>query len=347
MRRIAATIATVAMGLSLASCAGGSGDEGNDSFDTSSPDVVNVYSSRHYDVDKKIYDRFKKDTGIKINVVEGKADELIERVKREQSNPSADVFLTVGAESLYPLNQAGVLADSTSPKIKESIPENYRGDNWMGIASRARVIAYNKDKVDPKDLKTYDSVTDPKFKGKLLTRSSSSSYNQALLASFVSLWGEDKAKDWAQGVVDNFAREPKGNDRDQARAIASGEGDIAIMNSYYWAQMKKSSDPEERKITDKVGLTFPENTHLNLSYASVLKGAKHTDNAKKFLEYLASPEIQELIANDNGEFPLNPAAPLPEVQKSWGTFTPQKLDYATFGKERPVATRIFDEVGWK
>ncbi|WKD62138.1 Iron deficiency-induced protein A precursor [Corynebacterium ciconiae DSM 44920] len=345
MRRVAATIVAAAAGLSLASCS--SGGDTPEEFNTDSPNVVNVYSSRHYDVDKMIYDRFTKDTGIEINVVEGKADELIERVKREKSDPPADVFLTVGAESLFSLNEEGILGDSMTPEIEQAIPEHFRGDNWMGVASRARVIAYNKDTVNPEDLTTYDSLTDPKFKGKVLSRSSSSSYNQALLSSFVALNGEDEAKEWAQGVVDNFARDPKGNDRDQAKAVAAGEGDIAIMNSYYWAQMKHSSDPEEQKVTEKVGLSFPENTHLNISYASVLEGAKHADNAKSFLEYLASPEIQELIAEENGEFPMNPQAQLPEVQKSWGEFTTQKLDFATFGDERPVATRIFDEVGWK
>lgn len=345
MRRLTATIVAAAVGLSLASCS--SGGDAPEEFDKDSPDVVNVYSSRHYDVDKEIYDRFEKDTGIEINVVEGKADELIERVKREKSNPAADVFLTVGAESLFPLNEEGVLGDSMTPKIEKSIPENFRGDNWMGIVSRARVIAYNKETVDPEELTTYESITDPKFKGKVLSRSSSSSYNQALLSSFVALNGEDEAKEWAQGVVDNFARDPKGNDRDQAKAVVAGEGDVAIMNSYYWALMNRSSDPEERKVAEKIGLAFPENTHLNISYASVIDGAKHADNAKTFLEFLASPEIQELIAEENGEFPLNPEAKLPEIQASWGEFTPQDLDFATFGKERPIATRIFDEVGWK
>ncbi|MFW0107774.1 extracellular solute-binding protein [Rothia sp. P7181] len=349
MRRfLATTFATALFATGVVGCSGAADTTtAAPSEDKSNTKVLNLYSSRHYDADKEVYKMFEEETGIKLNVVEGKSGELIERVTREANNPEADVFLTVGAESISQLNDAGVIADSTSETIANNIPEKYRGENWMGIVSRARVIAYNKDTVDPSTIKTYEDITKPEWKGKVLARSSSSSYNQALLASFVALDGQEKATEWAQGVVDNFAREPKGNDRDQAKAVAAGEGDLAIMNSYYWALMNRSSDPEVVKVTEKVGMIFPEKTHLNLSYASVLKGAKNKDNAIKFLEFLSSEKTQEFIAQENGEFPLNPKTGLPEPQKSWGEFTTQDLDFSTFGKDKPEATRIFDQVGWK
>ncbi|MBN9644347.1 extracellular solute-binding protein [Corynebacterium mendelii] len=321
--------------------------EAKEATDKASSDVLKVYSSRHYDTDKEVYEMFEKETGIKIDLVEGKSGELIERISREAGDAQADVFLTVGAESIAQLVDADAITKSTSPTIEKNIPDNYRGENWMGIVSRARVIAYDKDRTDPSLIKSYEDLTKPEWNGKVLARSSSNSYNQALLSSFISLWGKEKATEWAQGVVDNFAREPKGNDRDQAKAVVAGEGDLAIMNSYYLVRMAKSSDPEEVKVAEKIGLIFPEKTHVNLSYAAVLKGAEHQDNAIKFLEFLSSEKVQEFIAENNGEFPLNPAAPMPEMQKSWGEFTIQDLDFATFGEEKPEATLIFDQVGWK
>ncbi|MDO5747236.1 MAG: extracellular solute-binding protein [Actinomycetaceae bacterium] len=308
---------------------------------------LNVYSSRHYDVDKKLYDKFTEETGVKVNVVEGKGPELVERLVREKDAPEADLFVTVGAESISQLNDEGVLGEYSSETIEKNIPEQYRGDGWMGMSSRARVVAYVKDQVDPSAITSYEDLTKPEWKGQILVRPSESSYNQALVASFVDTMGKDKAKEWAQGVTDNMAREPKGNDRDQAKAIVAGEGKLAIMNSYYWVKLKNSSDPEEQKVAEKIDLIFPKDTHVNLSYAGVIKGGKNSVNAVKFMEFLTSSDIQTIIAEDNGEFPLNPETTVPEPQKSWLGFTPQKIDYATLGKHIPEATEIFTEVGWK
>ncbi|AZA12473.1 extracellular solute-binding protein [Corynebacterium choanae] len=348
MRRLLATAAASCLALGLVACSSDAADTAEDAVTFSDGDnVVNLYTSRHYDVDKELYEMFREKTGLELNVVEGKSDELIERINREKAAPAADLLLTVGAESIAQLKNNDLIEETTSPTLESSIDPKYRGDDWVGLMARARVLAYNKDTVDPATLTTYESITAPEFKGKVLARSSSSSYNQALLASFIDLWGEEKATEWAQGVVDNFAREPKGNDIDQAKAVAAGEGDVAIMNSYYWARLANSSDPEDAKVTEKVGLVFPENTHMNLSYGALLKGAKHKENAIKFLEFMASPEVQEKIAKENGEFPLNPQVTLPEPQASWGKFTTQDLDFATFGNNKPEATIIFDKVGWK
>lgn len=290
---------------------------------------------------------FTEETGIKLNVVEGKAPELIERLTREKADPAADIFLTVGAESIWQLNQEEILGEYKSEMVEKNIPEEYRGDGWMGVASRARVIAYVKDEVDPSTITSYDDLTKPEWKGQVLARPSKSSYNQALVASFAELNGVDAATEWAKGVTDNFGREPNGNDRDQAKAIVAGEGKLAIMNSYYWALMDKSSDPEEKMVAEKIGLIFPENTHVNLSYAGIINGAKNEENAVKLMEFLSSDKAQSLIAQENGEFPLNPETEIPEPQKSWLGFTPQKLDYNELGKFIPDATKIFTEVGWK
>lgn len=311
------------------------------------PQVLNVYSSRHYDVDQEVNAMFEKETGIKINVVEGKAGELLERLTREKDAPQADLFLSVGAENISQLVEGDMLEAYSSDVIAKQIPEAFRGEKWMGVTARARIIGYVKDRVDPKDITSYDDLTKPEWEGKILVRSSSSSYNQALLASFISLNGEDKAREWAEGVVKNLAREPKGNDRDQAKAALAGEGDLAIMNSYYFVRMLNSSDPEEVKVAEEVGLIFPEDTHLNLSYAAVLKGAQHPENAVKFMEFLGSPAVQKLYVEKNGEFSLNEDVAYSEFQQSWGKFSPQALDFTNFGKEKPAAMLIFDEIGWK
>lgn len=309
--------------------------------------VLNIYSSRHYDVDKVVYENFEKATGIKINLVEGKSGELLERIKTEKDSPQADLFLTVGAESIYTLKNENLIEEYSSDVLNENIPAEYIGKGWNGVMARARIIAYPKETFDPSQIKTYDDLKDEKYKGKILVRSSSSSYNQALLASFIELNGLESAKSWAEGIVANMAREPKGNDRDQAKAVVAGEGELAIMNSYYFVRMSRSSDPAEVEVSEKLGLLFPEDTHINLSFSAILNGAKNKENAVKFIEFVTSVETQELYAKENGEFPLNKKVELPEIQKSWGEFTPQKLDFENFGKNRLDAVKIFDESKWK
>lgn len=320
---------------------------GCSSSDEDDPNVLNIYSSRHYDVDKEIYASFEKETGIKINVVEGKIGELKSRLKVEQGSPKADLLLTVGGESIYPLVNDKLLQNYDSETINKQVPKNLRGDGWMGMTTRARIIAYAKDRVDPSKIKTYDDIIAPEWKGKILVRPATSSYNQALLASFIEIYGKKEAQYWAKGVTDNMARPPKGNDRDQAKAIAAGQGDLAIMNSYYYVRMMNSSDPAEKAAAEKLGLIFPKDTHLNLSFAGLVKGAKHKDNAMKFMEYVTSEKIQNIYAEKNGEFPVNPEVKLPKIQASWGKFSTQELDFATFGKYREDAVKIFAEVGWK
>ena len=321
--------------------------------DTSSKEVkeqvVNVYSARHYDVDKELYKQFEEETGIKVNVVEGKAPELLERLKREDADTQADVFATADIANLYQAVEADLTQPIESETVNKNIPENLRGENneWVGLTTRARIIAYDKEKVNPEELSTYEDLTSDKWKGKILTRSSESSYNQSLLASFIELNGEEKAKDWAQGIVNNLARKPEGNDRDQVKSIAAGEGELAIVNTYYVGRMLNSQDAEEVKAAEKVGVFFPENTHVNVSGIVMSKYSKNKENAVKFIEFLTEEKAQQAITDNNYEYPANPNVEPSELLKSWGEFTPQNIDLTKVGEYNKRAVEIFNEVGWK
>lgn len=315
--------------------------------------VVNIYTARHYESDKAVYDEFEKDTGIKVNVIEGKAEELIERIEREGKSTQADLFITVDGGILNTAKSRNILQSSISPKIESQVPEDFRdiGNNWIGIASRARVIVYSKERVDVNELSTYEDLTNDKWKGKLLARSSTSLYNQSLVASLIAVEGEVKAEEWTKGIVNNFAREPKGNDRDQAKDIVAGIGDVAIMNTYYIGLLANSSDAEEVKVANSVGVFFPNQettgTHLNISGVGVVKDAKNKDNAIKFIEYITDEKAQTLISTMNFEFPVNEKAEMPDLLKSWGTFKKQDIDYGLLGEFNKEATEILNRVGWK
>lgn len=315
--------------------------------------VVNIYTARHYESDKAVYDEFEKDIGIKVNVIEGKAEELIERIEREGKSTQADLFITVDGGILNTAKSRNILQSSISPKIESQVPEDFRDidNNWIGIASRARVIVYSKERVDVNELSTYEDLTNDKWKGKLLARSSTSLYNQSLVASLIAVEGEVKAEEWTKGIVNNFAREPKGNDRDQAKDIVAGIGDVAIMNTYYIGLLANSSDAEEVKVANSVGVFFPNQettgTHLNISGVGVVKDAKNKDNAIKFIEYITDEKAQTLISTMNFEFPVNEKAEMPDLLKSWGTFKKQDIDYGLLGEFNKEATEILNRVGWK
>lgn len=322
----------------------------NSSSDGSSkPEVVNVYSARHYDVDKELYKEFETDTGIKINVIEGKAPELLERLKREGKDTQADVFLTSDIANLYQAVDSGLTQNIESEIVEKNIPQNLRGENneWVGLTKRARIIAYDKEKVTPEELSTYEDLTSDKWKDEILVRPSDSTYNQSLLASFIELDGEDKAKEWAKGIVNNFARGPEGNDRDQVKAIAAGEGKLAIVNSYYIGNMINSEDIEEKNAVEKVGVFFPKDTHVNISGVVLGKYSNNKDNAVKFVEYMTEEKSQKEFAQANSEYPANPNVEPSELLKSWGEFTTQDINLTNVGKYNKRAVEIFNEVSWK
>lgn len=315
--------------------------------------VINLYSDRHYDTDEELYAAFTKETGIKVNVVNAKSDELIERLKREGQDTEADLLITADAGRLWRAKEDGLLQAVTSKALSASIPENLRDpdNHWFGLTVRARVIVYAKDRVQPSELSTYEDLTNAKWKNKILVRSSSNIYNQSLLASFIDIYGADYAKNWAEGVLANMAREPQGGDTDQAVAVASGEGDIAISNTYYIGRLMGSSKPEEKKIGDSLGIFFPDQneagTHINVSGIGLTAAAKNKESAIKFMEFLASEKAQKQFSEGNYEYPVNPQVEASDLLKSWGEFKTQDINLDKLGTLNAQATKTFDEVGWK
>jgi len=329
------------------------GESNNAAKNNSKDQVVNVFTARHYDIDSQLFDAFTKETGIKVNEIKGTAEELVERLKREGESSEADLFITVDGGVLNYAKQNEVLQPIKSTTVDNNVPAEWRDNenNWVGIATRARVIVYAKDRVKPEQLSTYEDLASDQWKGKVLVRSSSSLYNQSLLASFIELNGEQKAEEWAKGLVGNFARDPEGGDRDQAKAIVAGLGDVAIMNTYYVGQMLNSKDAEEVKVAEQIGVFFPNQettgTHLNISGVGLTKHAKNKDNAVKLIEYMTGKDGQTLLTHGSFEFPVNTAAEKPELLKGWGDFKTQKLDFSKLGEHNKKAVELLAKVGWK
>ena len=325
----------------------------NDVAKEENPGEVNLYTSRHYDSDRELYDLFTEQTGIKVNVIEGKGDELIERINIEGENTEADVFITADAGNLHVAKEDGLFQAVESETLSNNIPAKLRDvDNtWFGLTKRARVIVYAKDRVDPSELSTYEALTEPEWKGRVLVRSSENMYNKSILASFIELMGAEAAEQWAAGINENMARTPQGGDTDQAIAVVAGEGDVAIMNTYYIGRLLNSEDPADVEIGEAVGVFFPNQettgTHVNISGAAVTKHAKNKENAIKFIEFLSSEEAQGKFAEGNNEYPANPNVEWSETVKSWGEFKEQDIELSILGQNQQEAIRIFDRVGWK
>jgi iron(III) transport system substrate-binding protein len=320
---------------------------------SASPGEVNIFTARHYEVDDKLYATFTEQTGIKVNVVKGTAEELIERLKREGSSTSADLFITVDGGVLNKAKEADVLQPLQSDVVNQNVPEKLRDKEnyWVGLSTRARVIVYHPDRVKPEELSTYEDLVNEKWKGRILVRSSNNLYNQSLLASLIELNGEEAAEQWAKGIVANMARPPEGSDRDQAKAVVAGIGDIAIMNTYYVGLLINSKDPEEAKVGKTIRVFFPNQqttgTHVNISGIGLTKHSKNKENAIKLVEYLTGPEAQKIASEENFEYPVNPQAEKADLLKSWGDFKMQEIDFAALGRNNPKAVQIFDKAGWK
>ncbi len=314
--------------------------------------VLNIYSSRHYDTDERLYGDFEEATGITINRIEGNADELIARMEAEGANSPADVLITVDTSRLARAKDAGILQSVESDVLEDKIPSNLQdADNqWFGFSQRARIFFYAKDSVDTPPA-TYLELADPAYKGKVCIRSSTNTYNQTLLAAIVTNHGEDAAKTWAEGVVANMAREPQGGDTDQLRGLVSGECDIAVSNSYYFARALRSDVEGISADIDKIAWLFPaqeaEGAHMNLSGAGVAAHAPNRDNAVKFLEYLASDQAQVYFSNGNDEFPAVPGVALADNVAKLGSFKADEVNLSEVAKNIPTAQKIFNEVGWK
>lgn len=344
---LAVLAACASLGL-LSACADGGADESK-AKGVPITGEVNLYSSRHYDTDLALYEDFTRETGIKVNRIEADADALIERIAAEGEFSPADILVTVDAGRLWRAEQAGILAAVDSPVLQERIPAHLRDpqQRWFGLTTRARIIIYNKAKGRPAGLETYEDLADPAFKGRICMRSSSSAYNIALLASMIAHDGPDQAGAWAKGVVANFARAPQGNDMSNIEAVAAGECDIALVNTYYLARF---DTPEKRKVLDAVGIIFPNQattgTHVNMSGAGVIKTAPNRANAVKFLEYLASDSAQRYLANGNNEYPaVTSVAPTSAVE-ALGSFKADPLSAAEIGRNEARAVELYNAARW-
>lgn len=313
---------------------------------------LTLYTHRHYDSDKLIFKRFEETTGIIINVVKASADELIQKMETEGNQSPADLLLTVDAGRLVRAKNKNLLQSANSDILNSTIPMHLKDSSnyWFGLTKRARVIVYNKETVTSSDLADYEDLVNEKWKNKILIRSSNNIYNQSLMASIIANKGIDSAKVWAEGIVNNFARSPKGNDRDQVKAILAKEGDLAIINTYYLGKLINSKDSNEVAAGNAVGIFFPnqENrgTHINVSGIGIAKNSKNKLNAIKLMEYLISEEVQEIFANANYEYPVNKYAKSSKLLESWGEFKEDKLSLTKLGELNKKAVILFDEVKW-
>ena len=316
--------------------------------------VLNVYSSRHYQTDEALYSGFTKLTGIKINLIEAGEDALIQRIVNEGAKSPADVLITVDAGRLWRAEQLGLFQPVKSAVLDSRIPASFRepGGQWFGFSLRARVIAYDNTKVKPADIQTYEQLADPRWKGKICTRSGSHIYNLSLMGAMIDHLGEASAERWAKAVRANLARDPKGGDTDQIKGVAAGECELALTNHYYYARLARSEKPEDKAIVERVGIIFPDQatwgTHVNISGAGVLKNAPNRDAAVKFLEYLASDDAQRYFANGNNEWPAVPTVQVTNpVLVSFGKFKADPLNVAVLGRNQPQSQKLYDRVAWK
>jgi iron(III) transport system substrate-binding protein len=342
MDTFAAKGLTGAVALMLALAASGAGAQ-----------EVNLYSSRHYDTDVALYDTFTEQIGIAVNLIEGDADQLLERIKAEGGNSPADVLITVDAGRLWRADQAGLLQPVSSSVLEDAIPAELRHPEgkWFGFSQRLRGIVYAKDRVDPSEITSYEDLADAKWQGRICIRSSTNVYNQSLVASMIEADGLEATEAWAKGLVGNLARPPQGGDTDQIEAVAAGECDVAVVNHYYFVRLLESDAAEERAIGDKVGILFPNQdgrgVHANVSGGGVVATSPNKDNAVKFLEYLTTPQAQAYFAQGNYEFPVVEGVKLDPVLEQWGEIKTDAINAAKLGENNPDAVKLMDRVGWK
>ena len=314
---------------------------------------INIYTHRHYDSDKILFKKFTDMYGIEVNVIKGSADQLIQRLQSEGKNSPADVLLTVDAGRLVRAKDMRLLEPVSSKILIENVPEKMRDseNHWFGLSVRARVIVYAKDRIKENELSTYEDLADPKWKGKIVVRSSNNIYNQSLLASMINENGVKNTLKWAKSVRKNMARKPRGNDRDQARAVASGVADLAIINTYYLGLLANSTDKEDREVAKKLNVFFPNQsgrgTHINVSGAAVTKSSKNKKEAIRFLEFLTQEENQKIFSEANYEYPLDYNNSKSKIHLKWGRFKADSIDLSILGKNNAEAVKIFDLAGWE
>ncbi len=316
--------------------------------------VVHLYSARNEALIKPMLDKFTSLTGIEVKLITSKADVLLKRLETEGRNSPADVLLTTDAGRLHRAREAGVLQPIKSSLLEQRIPAHYRDVDgyWYGLSLRARPIVYARDRVNPeKELSSYEALADPAMKGRICIRSSNNIYNQSLVASMINAQGEAATESWVRGFVKNFARAPKGGDRDQVKAVAAGQCDVAVINTYYLGGMLTSDKADERAAAEKVTIFWPNQsdrgTHVNVSGAGVTAHAKHKGNAIKLIEFLAGDEAQSWYASVNLEYPIVDKVKSSELLQSWGDFKADTLNLTELGRLNGDAVRLMDRAGWR
>ncbi len=314
---------------------------------------VNVYSGRKEALIKPLLERFTEQTGIKTRLVTAKADKLLVRLQNEGRNTPADLLITADAGRLYRAKRAGVLQPVRSELLNRAVPAHLRDPDgqWYGLSKRARVIFYARDRVKPEELSTYEDLADAKWRQRICIRSSGNIYNQSLVASLIIANGEEATEAWARGLVRNMARPPRGGDRDQIKAVAAGQCDLAVANTYYYGKMLTGKDASQREAARSTGLFWPNQqgrgAHVNVSGAGVTRHAKNRENAIRLLEFLVSPEAQQWYAEVNFEYPVVEGVPVGERVRDWGAFKADAVDLDRLGELNPVAVRLMDRAGWR
>lgn len=314
--------------------------------------VVNVYSGRHYESDILLFDAFTEETGIKVNLIEAGGDALVERLAREGAASPADIFMTADAGVLWRAQERGVFQETVDAALEARVPAQFRHPDgkWFGLSKRARIVIYNKDQGLPEGLETYGDLADPAYRDMICVRSSSNVYNQSLLASRIAHLGEEAARDWAAGIVANFARKPQGNDTSQIEAVAAGLCRLGIVNSYYVARFIGSADPENSAIGNIVGVLFPDQdgagAHVNISGAGITAHAPNAENAKALLAFLLRDDSQSAFAMGNNEYPVVVGVAPSGAVAGLGSFKADDLPVFLLGEHQRQAVEIFNAVGW-
>lgn len=315
--------------------------------------VVSLYSSRHYDTDEALYTNFTRATGLRIQRIEAAPDALIERMRAEGANSPADVFLSVDAGRIERARELGLLTPISNAAINAAVPQNLRDPDghWFGFSTRARVIMFDRSKIQPSQLSTYEDLADPKWRGQVLTRSSTNIYSQSLTGSVLAALGPERTEQWCRGLVANFARAPRGGDTDQFRAAFAGEGALAISNTYYLGNLIRRNATADQALIERIGVFFPNQgdrgTHVNISGGGLCASAKNREGAIRFLEYLVSPEAQRYLAEGNDEYPVISGVAPPSSIARFGTFRADALNARVFARNNAEALRIMDRAGWK
>lgn len=321
--------------------------------EVSHPRELNIFAGRNYDADRFLYDEFERQTGIEVNVIHGTAEEILERLQMEGSNTSADLFMANDGAILNRAKTLDLLQPISSATVDFIVPDNLKDDDnyWVGFSKRARIFVYATDRVDPASIQNYEDITHSTFENRIAVRSSSHLYNQSLLASFISMYGEEMATNWASSVANNMAKQPSGGDTDQIISVASGVGDVAIVNSYYIGLLQNSSSPEEVNVANSVDMVFPNQettgTHVNVAGLGITKYSQNVQEATEFIEFLLSVESQNHLTSTNFEIPVNQRANFPEFLAEHQGFKMQDIHLTELGLHNSQAIQIFNRVGWR